>query len=103
MTVYEAFGASGAVRAFGRCIGHGGMRVDLPPSVPTHPACEVEFVDARPYPNDENLTVGYNGFARLTLAGRRATVEYQDVAGRVIFTESWDVDGGGQLQRVPVA
>ena len=99
MTVYEAFGASGAVRAFGRCIGHGGMPVDLPPSVPTHPACEVEFVDAQPYPNDENLTVGYNGFARLTLAGRRATVGYQDVAGTVIFTEIWDVDDGGQLRR----
>ncbi len=52
----------GGVRAFGRCIGHGGMPVDLPPA-PLHDF-ETEFVDARVYPNDENLKIGFNGSAR---------------------------------------
>ena len=57
MAIYEEFGIDGGMRAFGRCVGHGGMPVDLPPQ-PKHPECRVEFVDTRLYPNDENLTIG---------------------------------------------
>jgi hypothetical protein len=65
MAIYEEFGARGGVRAFGRCIGHGGMPVDLPPAKPKHAQCVVEFTDRRYYPNDENLAIGFNGFAKI--------------------------------------
>ncbi|MET0220869.1 MAG: metallophosphoesterase [Tardiphaga sp.] len=100
MAVYEEFQVPGGIRAIGRCIGHGGMPIDLPPADPKHPECAVEFVDQRHYPNDEHLTIGYNGYVRMTLNADRVTVEYQDVLGAIIFTEAWTVDAGGNFQRI---
>lgn len=99
MAIYEEFGVRGGVRAFGRCIGHGGMPVDLPPGRPKHAQCVVEFTDHRHYPNDENLTIGFNGFAKMSLHENRAMIQYVDVHGATIFSESW-VCEDGWLQRV---
>jgi hypothetical protein len=90
----------GGVRAFGRCIGHGGMPVELPFHT-KHPRCPIEFADKRRYRNDENLHIGYNGFARLTLHGNRLAAEYIDVRGSVVFAETWTV-ADGRLQRAHV-
>ena len=86
MAIYGQFGVAGGMQAYGRCIGHGGMPVDLPDAIPKHPECPVEFVNTRHYPNDENLMIGYNGFARLTLQGNRMDVQYVNVHGKVIFS-----------------
>jgi hypothetical protein len=85
------------VTAFGRCIGHGGMPVDLPPAEPLHDYT-VEFVDERVYPNDENLKVGFNGFAQMTLRENELTLDYVDLRGTRVFREIWTVDRG-QLVR----
>jgi hypothetical protein len=98
LAIYPEFGLRGGVRAFGRCIGHGGMPVDLPPGQPKHPDCPVEFVDRREYPNDERLKIGFNGYAQMSLRGEQATIDYVDVHGTVIFSETWAVDNGA-LQR----
>jgi hypothetical protein len=95
MTIYERY--DGTPITYGRCIGHGGMPIELPP-LAMHTECRVEFVDGRRYPNEENLEIGYNGFARLTLQGERLHVDYVDVAGTVIFTEDW-VSQGGEPRR----
>jgi hypothetical protein len=100
LIVYKEFSTPGGIRAFGRCIGHGGMPIDLPPADPKHPECDIEFVDERKYPNDENLTVGYNGFARLTLRADTAAVDYVDVCGELIFAETWRVASGVLLREV---
>jgi hypothetical protein len=94
MTIYKEFGLDGNIKTFGRCIGNGGMPVDLPPSNPKHPECPVEFVDARVYQSDEKVKVGYNGFARLTIQGNRLNVEYVDLDDSVLFSETWSVDRG---------
>jgi len=99
MAIYPEYGVRGGIRAFGRCIGHGGMPVDLPPAKPKHPDRAVEFVDKRHYPNDENLTIGFNGFARMSLDGNRTTIDYVDVKGAVIYSESWTA-GGGAVRRI---
>lgn len=83
----------GGVTAHGRCIGHGGMPVDLPPKAPLHDFA-VEFVDDRVYPNDENLAVGFNGFARMALRDDKLTLDYVDVRGTGVFTETWTVERG---------
>jgi len=98
VAIYEKYTVSGGIPAFGRCIGHGGMPVDLPPARPKHAQCIVEFTDDRPYPNDENLTIGFNGYAELTLKDNQATVGYVDVHGKRIFSEVWVVNNGA-LQR----
>jgi hypothetical protein len=99
MAIYDEFGVRDGIRAFGRCIGHGGMPVDLPPARPKHSQCVVEFTDERHYPNDENLKIGFNGFAQLSMQGNRMTVRYVDVRGTVIFSEVW-VTKNGILERI---
>ena len=93
MAIYEEAAMAGCVTAFGRCIGHGGMPVDLPPKAPLHDFA-VEFVDERLYPNDENLVVGYNGFAKMSLRDNQLTMNYVDVRGTRVFSETWTVDQG---------
>jgi hypothetical protein len=99
MAIYPEYGLRGGIKAFGRCIGHGGMPVELPPAQPKHPECAVEFVDTRQYPNDENLTIGYNGHAQMSLQRDQMTVDYLDLHGTVIYSESWAVNNG-ELQRI---
>ena len=69
------------------------MPVDLPPKAPLHDFA-VEFVDERVYPNDENLLVGYNGFAQMALRDDKLTLNYVDVQVARIFSETWTVDHG---------
>jgi hypothetical protein len=98
MAIYQKYTVDGGIAAFGRCIGHGGMPVDLPPAQPKYAQCIVEFTDDRHYRNDENLTIGFNGYAELTLKDNQATVGYVDVYGKRIFSETWVVNNG-VLQR----
>jgi hypothetical protein len=102
LAIYEQFGVPGGLNAFGRCVGHGGVPVELPRSATRHRGCRTEFVDTRLYPNDENLNVGYNGFARLVLRGGHLNVEYVDVRGTVVFSETWAANPGA-LSRLSAA
>ena len=99
MAIYEEFGVNGSIRAFGRCIGHGGLPIELPFPRARHEQCRIEFTDEREYPNDEKLRIGFNGFARLVLRGERLDIEYVDVCGDVAFTETW-VARPGALARI---
>ncbi len=98
LAIYRETGLPGGIRAIGRCIGHGGMPIDLPGAV-VNPAIETEFVDGRRYPNDENLDVGFNGFAQMTLRGSSLTLAYLDLQGTMVFSEAWRNEGG-ELVRV---
>lgn len=99
LAIYKEFDKPGGLHTFGRCIGHGGMPVDLPPRQAVHPEYDVEFTDERLYANDENLTIGFNGFARLAFEGALLNVQYVDLHGTVVFSESWAAERGN-LNRV---
>lgn len=103
LAIYEKFRSGRGIEAYGRCIGHGGMPVDLPPSVAKHPECRTEFLDDRRYPNDEGLDIGYNGFVRLKFKSQALEVEYVDLEGAVLFEENWIVDDNGRLERTAAA
>jgi hypothetical protein len=49
LAIYEEASMAGGVTAFGRCIGHRGMPVELPPKTPLDNFA-VEFIDERLYP-----------------------------------------------------
>ncbi len=99
LAIYEKPAASDGIAVFGRCIGHGGMPVELRPKEPKHPEYKVEFMDDRHYPNDEHLMLGYNGYAQVSLQGNRASVRYVDLKGKEVFFEEWAATGGG-LERL---
>ena len=99
MIVYGEHAFGGGVRAHGRCLGHGGMPVDrFDPDRPIrHRECPPLFADNRPYPNDEGIDVGYNGYAELDFEGPELKAEYRDLTGEVVYRETIRVDKAGAL------
>jgi len=97
LAIYREARIGSGISAFGRCIGHGGMPVDLDTPV-KNAGYTAEFVDDRVYPSDENLHVGFNGFAKMSLLANKLTLDYIDLHGTKVFQEIWTADGG-QLAR----
>jgi hypothetical protein len=92
---YELCGDAG-IRAHGRCIGHGGMPVELGPRKFTRPLC---FCDHRYYDPDTQTVVagpteyGVNGYVRMAFNGPNLTVEYRDIKDSQMVTEQWQAQG----------
>jgi hypothetical protein len=86
MAVYGKF-AAGGIEAFGRCVGHGGMPVDIG-HAPKSDAPLVMY-DDRQYTVLEGAPVGVNGIARLTFRGESLQIEYRDIEDRLLLTEEW--------------
>jgi hypothetical protein len=99
MIVYGAHSFGGGITAHGRCLGHGGMPVDrFNPDRPLrHRECPPLFVDNRPFPNDEGIDVGYNGYGIVDFKGRELKVDYCDLTGAVVYGETISVDRSGAL------
>ncbi len=54
----------------------------------------VEFVDERLYPNDENLDRRLQRLREDDLRDDQLTLDYVDVRGTRVFSETWTVDRG---------
>jgi hypothetical protein len=48
--------------------------------------------DNRPYPNDEGIDVGYNGYVNLSFNGPALHIAYYDLHQTRLMTEDWHVD-----------
>ena len=94
MAVYGQSSLGSGVKAWGRCIGHGGMPIELEAKI-KNPRVPLVFTDKRVYPNDENLTIGYNGHVNLSFVDNKLSVDYVDImGGQQAPSESWAVDNG---------
>ena len=90
---YDLFG-SDDLKAYGRCIGHGGMPVDLlQPGQKLRDPSPV-FFDERRSPNG----FGFNGHANLSFVANSLKVTYVDLDGTPLLRESWIVDSAGALK-----
>lgn len=79
---------TGDLKSYGRCVGHGGMPVDMgSPVREPRPS----FYDNRRGANG----FGINGHVNLTFAGPRLTASYVDLEGTALLEETWGVAGGG--------
>ena len=80
------------LKAYGRCVGHGGMPVELgDPNRNKGP--RPVFYDNRVSPNG----FGMNGHANLTFAGNTLTALYVDLGGKELLREKWSVDSSGAI------
>lgn len=87
-------GGGGRLRAFGRCIGHGGMPIDaIEPKGKPEPL----FYDLR---KSKTNNFGINGSVNLTFAGANLTAEYLDLTGERILTENWRADSSGAVKLI---
>jgi len=93
------YGLSGdaGIKAHGRCIGHGGMPVELDPVKRSRP---LSFCDRRYYDPDTQAIVagpteyGVNGYVRMTLNGPNLTIDYRDIKDTPMVTEQWQAQAG---------
>lgn len=93
LAVYDRFEGGAGLTVWGRNVGHGGMPVERPAGpAGGHPP--LTFTDARRYPNDEGLELGYNGYAVLSFTGRQLAIEYRDLEGEVVYRERWETADG---------
>ena len=84
----------------GRCIGHGGMPVEI--DSPRTGADSIVFHDQRRRKNLRRIGIGYNGFARLKFEKENLMIEYRDMDDKVVVGESWQVDRQTGLLQKPV-
>ena len=91
LAIYGKHAEVEGVVAHGRCLGHGGMPVELQAPKAGLP---LRFHDERHYDNDENLTISFNGHANVILEGASMRINYVDLCGTVIFSEKWTSDDG---------
>lgn len=94
-------------KVFGRCIGHGGMPVDVDEMPGKKPLRNLVAFDKRLRKKiDGKFPVGFNGYAVLSLNGPELTVEYFDDNDlkdeRKILEEKWRLSGDGRLEGVSI-
>jgi hypothetical protein len=81
------------LKSFGRCVGHGGMPVDL--GEPTRNP-RPRFYDNRRASNG----YGTNGHVNLSFSGPALQALYVDLNGKNLLEEEWSVDGTGNVQLI---
>lgn len=99
-SMYGKARVQNGVTAYGRCIGHGGMPVELgtfklDSSKKGAPA--LVMYDSRPRPGSGEYPQGYNGFVLFKLLGKELQIEYYDING-YLLSESWKVGNDGEIE-----
>lgn len=89
--VYDKYADHGPT-AYARCLGHGGMPVELAAPKSNFPA-PLRYYDKRLYRDLGRVKVGFNGFVNLELAGNSATFDYRDHENRSLLVEKFVTDG----------
>lgn len=91
--VYDKFRQDSGVTAYGRCVGHGGMPVEL--KTPDTSKAPLRYQDTRTHLLDDHKTkVGQNGFVNATIRDGTLTLEYRDIDNTVLLVESFTRTSG---------
>jgi hypothetical protein len=100
LTIYKQQTIANSLSAYPRCIGHGGMPVEVTDL--RQPDSRILYYDPRQHPidkDDPNTKVGFNGHIVLLIDGTRLTIEYHDVVNNdLLLTETFTSNGTGALQ-----
>lgn len=86
---YAPYAPTGGTPVRARCIGHGGMPVELGAAI-ARPDRRPVFIDERQAATlDGDDAIGFCGFASLRFAGPELVVDYVDEQNRLLLTERW--------------
>jgi len=80
--------------AFGRCLGHGGLPVEIKLPNSTSDLDKIHLYDRRVRLELGKHQLGYNGFVKLSLKGNKATAHYIDLEDTCVFEEEWTTENG---------
>ena len=93
--IYNKFSKDGGITVYGRCLGHGGMPVDV--GTPDSTKAPLKFYDPRTHALDDKTEVGQNGFVSATIKGGVLTLDYRDVENKQLLVEQFTAGPGGSL------
>ncbi len=88
---YAPYAESGENKVRARCIGHGGMPVEIKP--PKHAGVPVVFADERKAYEIDGEAVGFCGSALLEFRDAALVVRYYDELGEELLAEEWTSGG----------
>jgi hypothetical protein len=99
-SVYDKH-CAGSLTAYGRCVGHGGMPIEL--TQPKNETAPLQYFDERVYATDGGTKIGFNGFLNVQITGNVAVLDHRDVTNQSIVTERFTADANGKLSQVFVS
>ena len=107
LSVFEKTQVKDGVTAYGRCIGNGGMPVELNRSGfikdnKKNGSQNLIMVDKRQKALIEDTPIGYNGYILLKIKDSKMEIEYYDCNG-LLFTEKWNTDEKGIISGIRTA
>jgi hypothetical protein len=104
LSIYDEYSPDQNVLCHGRCLGNGGMPVELEATGKTSPLL---FQDPRGLPNEvrgsnqypvgDGTYAGWNGYLTLTLDESTMTINYFDLRSLLLFSESFNASGNGDF------
>lgn len=101
MALYGENALNNGTKVFGRCMGNGGMPVEIEKNPkPDNPRNLVIYDSRERKRIDGKYPVGYNGYAILRFAGAKLSVSYYDdndnnlTQERKILEETWTIENG---------
>lgn len=92
LVVYDRHGVPGGVQVHARCIGHGGMPIELKMPTPGELQEKILYYDLTPKRQVRRQQAGLNGFALLQFDGPLLGIDFLDIENNRVYTEQWAVD-----------
>jgi Calcineurin-like phosphoesterase len=101
LSVFEKAQIGDGITAYGRCIGHGGMPIeingnDFIPSARRKGFPKLLAFDKRQKDVILDTPVGHNGYVLAKIKNEELVLEYRDEK-KALFTETWKVDAKGKI------
>jgi hypothetical protein len=111
LSIYDLNSVGNGIQAYGRCIGHGGMPVELPSILDSSDIEKAQqskllYYNLQNQQLEEGELIGFNGFAKMTLEGKKLKVEHIQLSNEheqlkhpeiplirdKVFEENWEID-----------
>jgi len=98
LVVYNKASNGKGPAAYGRCLGHGGLPVEIRMPASQADIDKINLYDRRIRKQLSGYSLGYNGFVILKLAGEKLVAGYIDLEDNRVFEEEWVINKeNGQL------
>lgn len=96
LAIYNHYRTSDGLAFYGRCVGHGGMPIEL--AKPDASIAPLALYDAdRFHKLDDGTEVGENGFVIVTIQGPTLTLDYRDIRNESLLVERFVITASGAL------
>ncbi len=97
LAFYQKYASRNGVVTYGRCIGHGGMPVELKELTVNDGSAGANVLvgfDKREREIIDDVAIGWNGYVVMKISGDKLGIEYYDQTKKLLLNETWKTDNG---------